>query len=272
LGEKLKAILPTLILSSVVLSLILFPFGYVGSYETVENIPPFSLSNSYSNLGTGESHNHGSGQWQADNASLTLRANKIIDPNDWAFLSTASAVDFPMLGGTTLNFSGSFTGLDMNTSAVRVSLILTHSSDAITIYYIVGNPNIPSNQGNYRYYFVPIQHVSGSFFAQRDVMLDLTNLGTKVDFNWEIRSIAYGFVIYPPSLNVRFPVEVKFDSNNTGLMYSGFSARSRYLGSYSLSYYVISFLFLLGVTSLQTFEIILKKSSGSVSGRSPSGG
>ncbi len=102
-------------------------------------------------------------------------------------------------------------------------------------------------------------------------MQDLSNLGTKADSNWEIRSITYGFVIYPPSLNVRFPVEVRFDSNNTGLRYSGFSARSRYFGSYSLSYYVIPFLFLLGVTSIQIFEMTLRKSSGSVSGRSPIG-
>jgi len=267
----LRAILPTLILSSVVLSLILFPLGYMGSYDTVENVPPFSLSNNYSNLGTGESHDLGSGQWQADNVSLTLRANNVIDPNDWAFLSVVSTVNFPMVVGTTLNFSGSFTGFDMNTSAVRVSLILTHSSDAITVYYLVGNPSIPSNQGNYRYYFVPIQPVSGSFFAQRDITQDLSNLGTKADSNWEIRSITYGFVIYPPSLNVRFPVEVRFDSNNTGLRYSGFSARSSYFGSYSLSYYVIPFLFLLGVTSIQIFEMTLRKSSGSVSGRSPIG-
>ena len=263
----MRAILPALILSSVVLSLMFFPLGYVGSYDTVENASPFSLSNNYSNLGAGENHNLESGQWQANNASLTFRANNMIDPNDWAFLSTASAVDFPMVAGTTLNFSGSFTGLDMNTSAVRVSLILTHSSDAITIYYLVGNPSIPSDQGNYRYYFVPIQHVGGSFFAQRDIMQDLSNLGTKASSNWEIRSVAYGFVVYPPSLNVRFPVEVRFDSNNTGLGYSGFSARSRYIGSYSLPYYVMPLLLLLGITGLQIFEMTVRKPSSSVGSR-----
>ncbi len=267
MGEKLRALLPTLILSSVVLSLVLFPLGYVGSYDTVENVPPFSLSNNYSNLGAGENHNLQSGQWQANNASLTLRANNMINPNDWAFLSVISTVDFPMVAGTTLYFSGSFGGLDMNASAVRVSLILTHSSDTITLYYLVGNPSIPPNQGNYRYYFLPIQPVNGAFLAQRDIMRDLSDLGTKADSNWEIRSVAYGFAIYPPSFNVRFPVEVRFDSDNTGLNYSGFNARSNYFGAYSLPYYGLPFLLLLVTTGLQVFEMTLRKPLSSVSSR-----
>jgi hypothetical protein len=259
-----RLLLPILVVTCLVSTVLFFPLGYKDEYTTILNVAPFSLSNNSSSLATSENLNLNSGQWSLDGPQLSIRADGVVDPQIWAILTVRAAVFFPPLVGTQLVFSGSFSGLNLTSSAIRVYLVLTYLSHVVTIYYLVGDSSIPSNTGSYSLYRITIPSNGTTFSARRDIVQDLSSQGAGVDVGWEIRSISLGFVIYPSASNPRGPVQVTFNSNETALLLSGNGANSSYSSTYNQGYYLAPILLLTITTFLYASEPIVRRVLGSI--------
>jgi hypothetical protein len=248
----LRPLLPLLVVASLVSIVVIFPAGYQDKYNTMENVAPFNLSSDSSNLQTAENQNLDSGQWSRSGPTLSMGATGVANLQIWAFLTARAVVYFPPLVGTQLVFSGTSSGLNLASSAIRVSLVLTYLSRVVTLYYLVGDPSIPPNTGSYSNFGVNIPSNGTAFSARRDVVQDLSNAGAGVDVGWEIRSISFGFVVYPSSSNVQVPIRVTFSSNQTSLLLQGTRITASYSSAYNGLYYLAPLLVLVAMVLLYT--------------------
>ena len=249
--------MPLLVIASLISTVLIFPDGYQDKYNTMENLSPFNLLADSWNLQTSENQNLDSGQWSQNGPTLSIEASGVANPQIWAFLTARAIIYFPPLVGTQLVFSGTSSGLNLTSSAIRVSLVLTYLSSVVTLYYLVGNPSIPSNTGSYRNFGVTIPSNGTDFSARRDVVQDLSNAGTGVDVGWEIRSISFGFVVYPSASNMQVPMRVTFNSNQTSLLFQGTRITTSYSSAYNSLYYLTPLLALVAIVLLYTSGPIL---------------
>jgi len=264
----LRPLLPFLIMTSLVTSVVIFPIGYQDNYEVVRNVAPFNLSSDSSSLETSENVNLDSGQWSQIGPQLSMEANGVADPQSWAFLTVRAMVYFPPLMGTQLVFSGTFSGLDPASSAIRVFLVLTYLSHVVTLYYLVGDSSIPPDAGSYRYFRITVPSNGTTFSAHRDIVQDLSSVGAGIDVGWEVRSISLGFVIYPSASNVQVPVHLTFNSNQTALSLEGNGMTTSYSSSYKGLYFlapvtvlaITMFLYICGLDRLRTISSLVKRS------------
>jgi len=233
--------------------------GYQDKYTTAENVAPFNLLTDSTNLQTSENQNLDSGQWSQSGPLLTISASGVTNPDIWAFLAARAAIYFPALVGTELVFSGTFSGLNLTSSAIRVSLVLTYLSRVVTLYYLVGDPSIPSNTGSYSSFGVNIPANGTAFSARRNVVQDLSNASAGVDVGWEIRSISFGFVVYPSASRVQVPIRLAFNSNQTSLLLQGTRITASYSSAYNSSYYLVPLLVLVAIVPLYTSGSIFRR-------------
>jgi len=257
--EELRTFLQVCVMACLVSTVLAFPLGYHDDYNTAQNAALFDLSSDSSSLKTSEDLNLDSGQWSPGSSWLSLRADGVADPQIWAFLTVTDVIDFPPLLGTQLVFSGSFTGLNLTSSAIRIYLVLTHLSRVVTIYYLIGDIAIPSNTGSYSYYRIGIPSNGTTFSARQDIVQDLSDQGAGVDVGWEVRSISLGFVIYPPVLNPSAPIQVIFNFNQTALLLSGARTISSYSSTYTFWYYLAPVLLSTVTWFLYTFETAIRR-------------